>query len=52
MINLNNATDKHNCFEKAYPVIAEQVKDYDIASFLGITRYTLCRIKKKIANND
>jgi CRP/FNR family transcriptional regulator, anaerobic regulatory protein len=47
MINLNNASNKFKCFEKAYPEIAAQVKDYDIASFLGITRYTLCRIKKK-----
>lgn len=49
MINLNNAIDKLKYFEKAHPAIAAKVKDYEIASFLGITRFTLCRIKNKIA---
>lgn len=49
MINLNNAIEKLKYFEKAHPTIAAKVKDYEIASFLGITRYTLCRLKNKIA---
>ncbi|HOO84381.1 MAG TPA: hypothetical protein PLS94_07460 [Prolixibacteraceae bacterium] len=49
MINFNNAIDKLKYFENAYPGLAAKVKDYEIASFLGITRYTFCRIKNKIA---
>lgn len=50
---LNNlafpAKDRYLSFVKTYPRIEKQVKNYHIASYLGITTESLSRIRKEIA---
>ncbi|RKN83232.1 MULTISPECIES: Crp/Fnr family transcriptional regulator [Ulvibacterium] len=50
---LNNlafpAKDRYLSFVKTYPRIEQQVKNYHIASYLGITTESLSRIRKEIA---
>lgn len=49
---LNNlafpAKDRYLSFIKTYPKIEQQVKNYHIASYLGITTESLSRIRKEI----
>ncbi|MCZ4410007.1 Crp/Fnr family transcriptional regulator [Cryomorphaceae bacterium 1068] len=50
---LNNlafpAKDRYLSFIKTYPRIEQQIKNYHIASYLGITTESLSRIRKEIA---
>lgn len=50
---LNNlaltAKDRYLSFVKTYPKIEQQVKNYHIASYLGITTESLSRIRKEIS---
>ncbi|WP_397363292.1 Crp/Fnr family transcriptional regulator [Olleya sp. R77988] len=43
------ATERYINFKRTYPNIESQVKNYHIASFLGITTQSLSRIRKKIS---
>jgi len=43
------AKERYINFLSAYPSIADEVKNYHIASFLGITTESLSRIRKEIA---
>lgn len=43
------AKERYINFTKAYPNIEQQVKNYHIASYLGITTESLSRIRKEIA---
>lgn len=43
------AKERYNSFVKAYPNIEQSVKNYHIASYLGITTESLSRIRKEIA---
>lgn len=48
--NLNlSAKDRYIQFVKNYPEIEQNVKNYHIASFLGITSESLSRIRKEIS---
>lgn len=50
--NLNLAAkDRYINFINAYPSIANDVKNYHIASYLGITTESLSRIRKEIASS-
>lgn len=42
-----NAFDRYKWFLKTYPNLDEHIKDKDIASFLGMSPVTLCRVKKQ-----
>lgn len=44
-----SAKERYINFTKAYPNIEQQVKNYHIASYLGITTESLSRIRKEIA---
>jgi len=47
--NLSQSTkEKYTSFIKTYPNIEQSVKNYHIASYLGVTTETLSRIRKKI----
>ena len=45
------AKERYLNFISAYPNIEQSVKNYHIASYLGITTESLSRIRKEIANN-
>ncbi len=45
-----SAKERYLNFVNAYPNIEQSVKNYHIASFLGITSESLSRIRKEIAN--
>ncbi len=48
--NLSQSTkDKYLAFISTYPNIEQSVKNYHIASYLGVTTETLSRIRKEIA---
>ena len=42
------AADRYNSFISAYPNIEKSVKNYHIASYLGITTESLSRIRKEL----
>nr|WP_321246968.1 Crp/Fnr family transcriptional regulator [uncultured Psychroserpens sp.] len=46
----HTATERYTDFIKKYPSIQECVKNYHIASYLGITTESLSRIRKEISN--
>lgn len=46
-----NATERYLNFIKAYPNIEKVVKNYHIASYLGITTVTLSRIRSELAQS-
>jgi len=46
-----SAKEKYVSFISTYPNIEQSVKNYHIASYLGITTETLSRIRKEITNN-
>ena len=45
------AKERYLSFIKTYPNIEQQVKNYHIASYLGITTESLSRIRKEIKNS-
>lgn len=45
----NSARDRYLLFIKKYPTILKNVKNYHIASYLGITTESLSRIRKTIS---
>ncbi len=48
--NLSQSTkDKYTSFINTYPNIEQSVKNYHIASYLGVTTETLSRIRKEIS---
>ncbi|MEM5564676.1 Crp/Fnr family transcriptional regulator [Psychroserpens sp. AS72] len=52
IVNLSqNATDRYLDFIKTYPNIEQSVKNYHIASYLGITTESLSRIRKELSKN-
>lgn len=46
-----SAKERYISFVRSYPNIEQTVKNYHIASYLGITTESLSRIRKEIANN-
>ena len=44
-----SAKDKYNRFIKTYPLIEQTIKNYHLASYLGITTESLSRIRKEIS---
>jgi CRP-like cAMP-binding protein len=44
-----SAKERYASFTQTYPNIEQQVKNYHIASYLGITTESLSRIRKEIA---
>lgn len=44
-----SAKDRYNRFVKAYPQIEQHIKNYHLASYLGITTESLSRIRKEQA---
>ncbi len=46
-----SATDRYIHFVESYPNIEQQVKNYHIASYLGITTESLSRIRKELFEN-
>ncbi len=46
-----NATERYLNFIKTYPEIAKVVKNYHIASYLGITAESLSRIRKDLSQS-
>jgi len=46
-----SAKERYLAFKKAFPNIDQNVKNYHIASYLGITTESLSRIRKKIIHN-
>ncbi|MFD0993272.1 Crp/Fnr family transcriptional regulator [Tenacibaculum geojense] len=47
----NSAKERYLLFLKKYPDIEKHIKNYHIASYLGITTESLSRIRKEIAKN-
>ncbi len=45
-----SAKERYKIFVQSYPSIEQSVKNYHIASFLGITTESLSRIRKEIAS--
>ena len=45
------AKERYIKFINDFPVISQYVKNYHIASYLGVTTETLSRIRKELANN-
>jgi len=45
------ATERYLNFNKTYPNIEKSIKNYHIASYLGITTESLSRIRKELAQN-
>ena len=43
-----SAEERYLQFKKQYPYIEQSVKNYHIASYLGITTESLSRIRKKL----
>ena len=51
--NLNNtAEERYEAFLQSYPNIEQRVKNYQIASYLGITPESLSRIRKQVKKNS
>ena len=48
----NTAKERYVAFLKKYPAIEKNIKNYHIASYLGITTESLSRIRKEIASNN
>ena len=48
----NSAKERYVAFIKKYPVIEKNIKNYHIASYLGITTESLSRIRKEIASDN
>ncbi|TCP28576.1 CRP-like cAMP-binding protein [Tenacibaculum skagerrakense] len=48
----NSAKERYVAFLKKYPVIEKNIKNYHIASYLGITTESLSRIRKEIASDN
>ena len=48
----NDATTNYHIFRKEYPGIENQIPQYHIASYLGITPIQLSRIRAQIAKSD
>ncbi|MDO6803851.1 Crp/Fnr family transcriptional regulator [Wenyingzhuangia sp. 1_MG-2023] len=46
-----SAQERYNAFLNKYPDIEQSVKNYHIASYLGITTESLSRIRKKISKS-
>ncbi|MCL6294594.1 Crp/Fnr family transcriptional regulator [Jejuia spongiicola] len=46
-----SATERYTNFIKAFPNIEQNLKNYHIASYLGITTESLSRIRKELSNN-
>ena len=46
-----SATERYSDFVANYPNIEQQVKNYHIASYLGITTETLSRIRKELSQS-
>lgn len=46
-----NATERYLNFVKTYPNIEKSIKNYHIASYLGITTESLSRIRKEISQS-
>jgi hypothetical protein len=46
--SIKSAPEKYQSFIKQYPKIANLVKDIDTASFLGLNKSTLSRLKYKL----
>ena len=46
-----NATERYQEFQKAYPGIEKRLPQNLIASYLGITKESLSRIRKKLSEN-
>ena len=46
-----SATERYLDFVSNYPNIEQQVKNYHIASYLGITTETLSRIRKELSQS-
>jgi len=44
-----SAEDKYLKFSKAYPTCLQRIPQHMIASYLGITRETLSRVRNKLA---
>ena len=47
----NSAKERYLAFLKKYPLIEKSIKNYHIASYLGITTESLSRIRKEIASD-
>lgn len=45
-----SVSERYTAFIKAYPSIEQNVKNYHIASYLGITTESLSRIRKELLN--
>lgn len=48
---LLNSTDRYKRFLTSYPGLEKRLKQYHLASYLGITPVSLCRIRRKIHLN-
>ena len=48
----SSAKERYVAFLKKYPVIEKNIKNYHIASYLGITTESLSRIRKEIASDN
>lgn len=46
-----NSQERYTEFIRRYPLIANQIRDKDIAAYLGISKYTLSHLKSKIGAN-
>jgi CRP-like cAMP-binding protein len=46
-----SATDKYKRFLQIYPQIEQSIKNYHLASYLGITTESLSRIRKELAHD-
>jgi hypothetical protein len=45
-----SAKDKYNRFLQTYPQIEQVIKNYHLASYLGITTESLSRIRKELSH--
>lgn len=53
MQNLSQtAKERYLSFKEAYPDIEKEVKNYHIASYLGITSESLSRIRRELSRED
>ena len=46
-----NATERYLAFRKIYPGIEDRIPQNHIASYLGIAKESLSRIRKKLSEN-
>jgi CRP-like cAMP-binding protein len=49
---LANSREKFEIFLSTFPGVANFIKAADVASFLGISQYTLSHLKKELVSND